>query len=456
MRPRIYIALRRQALSDEFLDAYRKGDPGILDKYVVAGLKGAFDLGFPSLKFPPRPEEKGPHDDPLSGLSRLVLAVAADSADVLAEVAASAIPGAEGAGPDLAFGMSDHWCPGAPPGNVFGTRAAANRLIGRQALKDRGLSGRNVNLVVVDHGLSVEGIAALGGRFGGGWKHLSAAPPGERAGLQSPVLEPGRLQVVRGVTDNDHGMMVARNVIAVAPGTTLHDCPLILPRVGQIATFLSDAEAACNRILAHVRATRAVQGGDWILLNAWAMFDRSTFEVPLGGYTESPEHPFNRLVDEIAGENIELVFAAGNSGQFCPDQRSGSYDIGPGRSIYGANAHPEVLTVGAVRTDGMWLGLSSQGPGPKRLAALKPDLCAPSAFSETQSRHRANGGTSAACALAAGVLAALREHRPTAAVPPARMRQVLRDTARRPPTAVPWDERLGYGIIDAAAALAAL
>ena len=48
-------------------------------------------------------------------------------------------------------------------------------------------------------------------------------------------------------------------------------------------------------------------------------------------------------------------------------------DVGPGRSIWGANGHPLVLTVGAVNSRGQLAGYSSQGPA--ALTPQKPDIC---------------------------------------------------------------------------------
>jgi subtilisin family serine protease len=83
----------------------------------------------------------------------------------------------------------------------------------------------------------------------------------------------------------------------------------------------------------------------------------------------------------------------------------------------------------------------------------KPDVCAPSQFHETDDAYTTNGGTSAACALSAGVIAALRSNpkwNPTA-VPPERLKKVLNETARK--TDGPnWNNRLGNGILNAEAA----
>jgi hypothetical protein len=444
---RIYVTFRSDALDP---GSYTAMDPNIL-KDLLPGLQGEFRVeGFPSLKFPPRSDSDASdaEADPLSGLNRLILSLSTDDPHAIPRIKESNIPGLENVGADPGYGLSDHWCPASPPDDVFGDRAMANQLIGRQALIENDLIGRGVNVVVVDHGLDRERIR---GRFGGGWVHRRVEPGLDP--ISAAQLHPGQLVFVKGVTNNDHGMMIARNILEVAPGAIIHDCPLIPPRITDVPMLLSDAEAALNRILADVRAVRARWDASWILVNAWAIFNRTRFEFPLGDYTENAEHPFNRLIDEVAAENIDLVFPAGNSGQFCPDRRSGPYDVGPGASIHGANGHKRTLTVGAVRTDGIWIGSSSQGPG--LLERDKPDLCAPSEFSEINDRHETNGGTSAACAMAAGVLAALRERKGSTQMSPEAMRQVLRTTARRigPPA---WDERFGYGIIDAGGALASL
>lgn len=348
-------------------------------------------------------------------------------------------------GADIAFDAVDHWCPAGQSGRQFHDRGSANRLIGLKALADEKLSGKGVNVIIVDRGLNKEDIESkLKGKFGGGW----AIDP-ENGG---PRIAPGSLKVVRGVTNNDHGMMIARNILAVAPEVCLYDLPLLPPRISGIPTFLSDAHAAFERVMADLERCGARDKNErWILVNAWAPFDRVS-EMPRGNYSENPSHPFLKLIGQMVDRNIEMVFAAGNCGQFCPDPRCGAYDVGPGKSVYGANAHPQVLTVGAITTHPIAIGSSSQGEGPVALAGEKPDLVAPSLFSEDSDRHTRNGGTSAACAVAAGVLAALRQRWGPKDVPLDVMKQCLRETAWRPgPPA--WDRRLGRGVINAEAAL---
>jgi hypothetical protein len=197
-----------------------------------------------------------------------------------------------------------------------------------------------------------------------------------------------------------------------------------------------------------------------VLVNAWGIFDTRT--DPSGSYTRNLEphgHPLINLVTRaVQDQHLDIIFAAGNCGQFCPSQRCGPRDRGPGQSIWGASAHPLVLTVGAVRSDETWVGYSSQGPGPESLATEKPDLCAPSQFCETNDAASLSSGTSAACAMAAGVVAALRGNPDwdQVTVPPEALRAAFIGAARKPSGKVGWDGRIGYGILDAAATIDAL
>jgi hypothetical protein len=255
--------------------------------------------------------------------------------------------------------------------------------------------------------------------------------------------------------------MIARNVLDIAPEASLWDLPLLPPRIHDIQTYLCEAHAAYARMLACIRR----QGGRWVLVNAWAVFDRRS-ESPVGGYTENlysgrfKLHEFTQDVSGAIDDNIDVLFCAGNCGQFCPDGRCSPNDNGPGRSIWGANSFHRVLTVGAVRTDGRWIGYSSQGPGQPKLGPepdsqainQKPDFCVPSGFVEDHDAHTVNRGTSAATGIAAGVVAALRSKWDATAVKPERLQQVLNATARRP-SSTSWDPRLGNGIIDIPAAL---
>jgi hypothetical protein len=348
-----------------------------------------------------------------------------------------------GESPDLPFAAADHWCIGEASSPFFADRSAAERLLNIDYLRQQAQTdGQGVNVVIVDQGLDRH---ALGNSFGDGWT-VGDAQPGK------PRPQPGSVR-------RPHGMMIAHNVLKVAPNAKLFDMPLApVAKISNISAFLSLADAAFRQMLFDIAIWRQLGKfpGQWILVNPWGIYDRSS-EYPRGHYTENPLNLFNLLVAFAVLQDIDVVFAAGNCGQFCPDNRCGEKDRGPAHSIWGANSLEPVLTVGAVRADDMWLGYSSQGPGQPRLAlgADKPDLCAASQFCEDDDAFSINSGTSAACGLAGGVVAALRSRWNTSSIPPQRLKQILNQTARKPVN-VPWSnglrQRLGHGVLDAKAA----
>jgi Subtilase family len=361
-----------------------------------------------------------------------------------------------GGGVNIPFAAADHWCPAEAANPIFANRAAAERLLGAPYPAGAAASGRDVNVVVVDQGLN---RARLGPRYGGGWR--------------IDRTDPGTARPRSGTVSRTHGMMIADNITHAAPEVTLFDLPLVPPtksdypsRISDIPVFLDLAHAAFLKMLHQIRRWRANgrYPGPWILVNPWAIFDTKTDLAPPHDYGSNPDHVFNRLIADTVDDGIDVVFSAGNCGQFCPDRRCGETDRGPGHSIWGANSHPRVLTFGAVRSDGMWLGYSSQGPGQSRLdtpapgqpnhAHDKPDLCVPSQFSENDDAFTVNTGTSAACALATGVVAALRSkwragHEPQPS--PDELKDLLIRTARKT-NGQYWDGRFGHGILDAKAA----
>jgi subtilisin family serine protease len=341
---------------------------------------------------------------------------------------------------DLPIFVTDYWSPAEATAPLFGDRVGARRLLGVGDLrKHPGTTGKGVNVVVVDQGVDKVLITRLGGTFGGGWEYLHDAESGA-------TITPGQ-------TKGGHGAMMVRNILDVAPEVTIFDCPMLPPRITSIRHFLSHADAAYARMLGDIRYLRdrdARWRGPWVFVNAWAIYDRQS-ERPMGDYTDNPHHRFNRLIAQAVDERHDVVFCAGNCGQFCPVMRCGTNDRGPGHSIYGANSHPSVLTVGAVRVDGLWLGYSSQGPGQSKLAGEKPDLCAPSQFAEMNDAWTDNTGSSAASALVAGVVAALRSRWNAQALPPDQLKQVLMASARKTEGNA-WNGRLGHGVLNAGAA----
>ncbi len=369
-----------------------------------------------------------------------------------------------------------------PP--LFHTRAAAHALVRAGAAARRGLDGAGVNVVVVDLGLDAAALRRFAAAAGapepdlrGGWRPQGSQRDDRDDWAYDPN-NPAPGPMARG--GSRHGTMVARSILALAPRARVFDLPLLPERVLDVLAWSDEAVAAFERLRADLPALARGAGieGPWVLCNAWGIYDRR-LERPAGNrltrLTTDPAHPLNALVRAMAGDGHHFVFGAGNGGQFEPHALCGPADIGPGRSVLGANSSPHALSVGAVRADGMWIGYSSQGPGqPGFLAEAqavaqqlgagvpacveKPDLCAPSQFVEAADAAWLSSGTSASCAVAAGAVAALlSEGSPLRAAPPAQLAATLRRTARKPPAwmaGAGYDIRYGHGILDLEAALA--
>src|SRR5438034_970536 len=291
-----------------------------------------------------------------------------------------------------------------------------------------------------------------------GWQKRSFGPVG-------PLLN-DRLKVAGVMFDETyHPVRVRRNSAVgnglppasgfydgriAAPDAQILDYALLKSQAGTWAAFLSDGIAAFADLIERVGAAP----GRWVVNNSWGLFDRLN-DAPIGSpenYSANPDHPFNQITGSLVAAGADVFFAAGNCGADCPDGRCGTGDTGPGASIHGANAHPDVVSVAAVTVTDRRLGYSSQGPG--ALYSRKPDLAGFSHF-KGSGIYPADGGTSAASPVAAGVAAALRHRFATERLAPAQLKGLLQRSARDL-GGDGWDYDLGYGVIDAAAALKAL
>ncbi|WP_198369922.1 S8/S53 family peptidase, partial [Roseomonas rosulenta] len=313
----------------------------------------------------------------------------------------------------LGISAARGWCPSEAGYPHLGTTGLALAQLGAGHLSGPSATGRKTFVVVVDQGINARVLRKRvpNARFAGGWwvrKPCSAA------------------WTKAGAWADGHGTRMAEAVLSVAPEATIIDLPLLPPRIRDLRGFLPWAAWvywSLGWVIEELRRTHP--GWSCVICNAWSVYNlRDDFPTRSPwNYGANPKNVLNRLVGDIARRGLaDVVFAAGNGGQFCPDARCGPGQIGPGRSIYGAAAVADVLTVGAVRNDQTWLGYSAQGPAPRLFASAKPDLVAPSQFTAPADAARGYGGTSAACALAAGAIAAARSVRHVRPLTPAAMR----------------------------------
>lgn len=322
-------------------------------------------------------------------------------------------------------------CPGdAPMGNHSGVATA----LGVAQLRARGMDGSNVWVAIVDTGININYLRSRG---------LNPKFDASKSWAPIPNLPLGNMPV-------DHGTMCAFDVCIAAPNCTLLDYALLTSRAAGSTVmdgFLSDAVKAYSQLLQLLTAAGANKPA-LVVNNSWGMFHPS-WDFPTshpGNYSDNPNHPFNIVVESLADAGADILFAAGNCGAECPDSRCQGVTS---RTLYGANSHPSVLTIAGVSLDKVRVGYSSQGPG--RLATEKPDLCGYTHFAGS-GVYAADGGTSAACPVVAGVVAALRTAFPAAQLSPAQLRQLLRRTADDLGS-LGFDYAHGFGLVNALAFL---
>lgn len=323
-------------------------------------------------------------------------------ADLFAAATATGLPQA----PDLAVASP------CPPTDcdwttAKGTIADVARFLSCPGLWGRGIRGAGVVIGICDTGVDKSRIPQVIG----GWTPNTDYPPG---------TDPG-----------GHGSMCATDALGMCPEAKIFDIGL-LKSTGDMTGFLSDAIAGFQWAINQYKVNKTPQ----ILSNSWGMFQ----EAWAPDYVRDPNHPFTRKVLEAIDLGIIVTFAAGNCGQVCPSTYCGS-DTGPGRSIWGANGHPRVITVGAANIRGEWIGYTSQGPA--ALDPKKPDFCAPSHF---QGWTACDNGTSAANPVCAGVIGLLRGHDRT--LNQDRVKKALQETAINLCSSG-WDPHSGYGMINA-------
>jgi subtilisin family serine protease len=148
-----------------------------------------------------------------------------------------------------------------------------------------------------------------------------------------------------------------------------------------------------------------------------------------------------QALQEALNRNIVILASSGNSGDVSIAQAHGTAPLS-----FPAD-YPGVLSVAAVGQDGAPASFSSDN--------LSVDVAAPGVEVPAQGQDGGYwlvSGTSPACALAAGVAALIRSAYP--ALPPDLVRDAITTTTRHRPGGG-YNDKVGFGTVDAAGALAA-
>ena len=324
-----------------------------------------------------------------------------------------------------------------------------------QKLWDQDLDGSRVAVAIVDTGIYLRRLSH---------------PLGVLTGIPNPSHAPQYSWTPPNVVTSafhhrlGHGTMCAHDVLITAPKATLLDVAMLLFRpLGDhtVPTTVFAAMAAYSH-LANLWNAWLTLGASkpydaLVISNSWGIFHPFLDPFPPGDsrrFIDNPTHVFRTTFTQILTQKgMDIVFASNNCGPDCP---SGTCLSKTDEMIMGANAYEEVLTVGGCDINYERVGYSSLGPSIPGLYDQKPDLAAYTHFlgSKTRRIWVPDTGVSAACAVAAGCVAALRSGLPT--TPPRDLFNALKANVR---TGIgggtaggTWNKYFGYGIIDPVAA----
>jgi hypothetical protein len=318
---------------------------------------------------------------------------------------------------------------------AVGTASNVAAAIRAGDLHTAGLDGSDVAIAIMDSGINVAHLKSVGVR---------------------PALDTKYAWVPSGVSTKagkhpvHHGTMCAYDALIAAPKATLLDFPILLSRTpggSSMEGFLSDALQAYSYLMQSMRES------GWpyrslVINNSWGMYHES-WDFPkghAGRYADNPNHPFNTIVGTLVRAGADVLFAAGNCGEQCPSDKCEGVTK---HTIMGANAHPDVLTVAGANVRKERVGYSSQGPSIPGMKHTKPDLTSFTHFAGSQAfgDDVPDSGTSAACPVAAGCVAALRTKMGPSKLAPDDLSRELRADAKQPRGSAGWNRNYGYGIM---------
>jgi hypothetical protein len=333
-------------------------------------------------------------------------------------------------------------CIGDPP---VGNSADVAAKLDVAGLTQRGMDGTNVAIAIVDTGINLAHLTNA----------LGYTPNLDTANSWTPP----RATLTAGNYPLGHGTMCAFDVLIAAPKATLIDVPVLsarLPGSGSVmSATLSAALLAYSAVLTSWNSGAGSgdlsQYAGLVLSNSWGIFHPS-WDFPAGHpgrYIDNPKHPFMLQLEAMSRGGIDVFFAAGNCGADCPDGRCQNNTT---QVIMGASASIDVMSIAGCDTNDSRVGYSSQGPSiPGIPPGTKPDITSYTHFLGSQAFGVgvADSGTSAACPVAAGCMAALRTRiSPRSPATPYMVYDNFRLNTQLPAgLATGWNADYGFGII---------
>jgi subtilisin family serine protease len=379
--------------------------------------------------------------------------------------------------------------PGIAPSLTCSTDPAVGSILDVRSkldiarLCDNGLTGCNVAVALVDSGIYLQHLTRADLFSGQDQSEYMEPKPKyplpPRTDCDPPVLvfdaanswKSPYIASPPGAHRIGHGTMCAYNVLAIAPNATLLDYPSLIARPPGDHTAQGTVSAASQAYawlisfwVDNVYFQPTPKYHALVVNNSWGILHPSEDLFPPGSsgrFIDNPRHLFHFIVRLITHLDADVVFAAGNGGLPCP---APPFLHATTESIRGANAYSEVLTVAGCDVNDDRVGYSSQGPAITMLplpTPNKPDITAYTHFlgSQVFGEREPDRGTSTACPITAGCIAALRTKLPAISTAPgvktttpAKLFEAIRETARRPIGGPKWNPDYGYGIIDPVAA----
>ncbi|MEV0591507.1 S8 family serine peptidase [Nonomuraea cavernae] len=275
--------------------------------------------------------------------------------------------------------------------------------------------GAGVTVAVIDSGVDAE-VSELRGR-------VTLGPDMSSASLDRKV-EPGRHgTAMAGLVA---GSGAGDGLVGVAPESRILSLPVAVTEDPPVDSLdpLKEAESTVESPLARALRYAANHGAKVITMS-------------IGTY--GPVKSEREAVSYALGKGVVLVAAVGNDGQT-------GYAKEKGTSYWSFPAgYPGVIGVAAVDRQGRGAAFSSDNLS---VLVAAPGMDVP-VIRRTGGYELAKG-TSPAGALVAGVAALIKSRHP--AMPPEQVAQALIDGARGRPAAG-YDDKTGFGVVDAGAAL---